>query len=230
MIKLLYPDKSFNCIVEDYPWDYRDKGHRGNEGGTRPDQRLHPLYDKMSLPEIYACGPEIMRLASDSCHRWTWTVEPFIEDTIHLLSMQGFSIKRWFIWVKTTYGIDRSMVGLEEFSKEEIAIAEDVMNAMGIGRPYPRAGGRYWGKTCVEFLVMSSNSRSLHLANGKQEGQVFFAPSPMHSAKPDVAFDLIRRNSPGPRLSIFERSPREGFECWGNEMSIEAGEETEAAA
>lgn len=219
MIKLPYEDNFFHCIIEDYAWEYREKGHRGNEGGTRPDQRLHPTYDRMSLAEIYACGPEILRVANPSCHRWTWVTEPFISDAIHMLTLQGFDIKRWFVWVKTTEGLNPKLGGCEQFTREELEIALRVMLAIGIpGKPYPRAGGRYWGKTCCEFLILSTNDRSFQIENRKKESQVFFGPSSRHSAKPDAAFETILRNSPGPRLSMFERSLRDGFYCWGREM------------
>ena len=38
-----------------------------------------------------------------------------------------------------------------------------------------------------------------------------------HSRKPDEFYDLVREASPGPRLEMFGREQREGFEVWGNE-------------
>lgn len=46
----------------------------------------------------------------------------------------------------------------------------------------------------------------------------FEAPVTRHSAKPDLFFDLVSRASPGPRLSLYERVEREGFEAWGHEV------------
>lgn len=40
-----------------------------------------------------------------------------------------------------------------------------------------------------------------------------------HSAKPQVFFDEVERVSPGPRLEIFAREPREGWTVWGNEVA-----------
>jgi N6-adenosine-specific RNA methylase IME4 len=39
-----------------------------------------------------------------------------------------------------------------------------------------------------------------------------------HSAKPQVFFDEVERVSPGPRLELFARQPREGWTVWGNEV------------
>jgi N6-adenosine-specific RNA methylase IME4/predicted XRE-type DNA-binding protein len=38
-----------------------------------------------------------------------------------------------------------------------------------------------------------------------------------HSRKPDVFYDLVRTVSPGPRIDMFAREKRDGFEVWGNE-------------
>ncbi|MCD6317654.1 hypothetical protein J7M02_01150, partial [Candidatus Aerophobetes bacterium] len=38
-----------------------------------------------------------------------------------------------------------------------------------------------------------------------------------HSRKPDEFYDLVREVSPEPRLDVFSREKREGFDQWGNE-------------
>ncbi len=47
----------------------------------------------------------------------------------------------------------------------------------------------------------------------------FDAPVVRHSEKPTTFYDLVRQASPGPRLAMFERKPREGFTVWGNEVT-----------
>lgn len=39
----------------------------------------------------------------------------------------------------------------------------------------------------------------------------------VHSQKPDVFLDLVERVSPGPRLEMFARRQRLGWDTWGNE-------------
>lgn len=56
---------------------------------------------------------------------------------------------------------------------------------------------------------------------GKQGLKVAFeAPSSRgaHSTKPEAFFDLVRQFSIGPRLEMFARTKREGFDAWGNEV------------
>ncbi len=38
-----------------------------------------------------------------------------------------------------------------------------------------------------------------------------------HSRKPDEFYDLVRQATPGPRIDMFSREKRDGFEVWGDE-------------
>lgn len=47
----------------------------------------------------------------------------------------------------------------------------------------------------------------------------FDAPVIRHSEKPDIFYMRVLDASPGPRLDMFARKTREGFDGWGNEIS-----------
>jgi N6-adenosine-specific RNA methylase IME4 len=47
----------------------------------------------------------------------------------------------------------------------------------------------------------------------------FAAPVTRHSEKPDIFYERVAEASPGPRLDMFARRPRDGFEVWGNEVA-----------
>jgi len=44
-----------------------------------------------------------------------------------------------------------------------------------------------------------------------------YAWGKIHSAKPEAFLDLVERVSPGPRLELFARTQRLGWDTWGNE-------------
>lgn len=46
----------------------------------------------------------------------------------------------------------------------------------------------------------------------------FEAPVVGHSVKPDVFYERVLAASPGPRVEMFARTNRDGFESWGNEV------------
>lgn len=47
----------------------------------------------------------------------------------------------------------------------------------------------------------------------------FEAPVQGHSVKPDVFYNRVLEASPGPRVEMFARRPRDGFTVWGNEVA-----------
>lgn len=52
-----------------------------------------------------------------------------------------------------------------------------------------------------------------------RERNHFTSPRTRHSQKPDVFFDLVERVSEPRYLELFARSPRPGWDAWGNEVS-----------
>lgn len=50
-----------------------------------------------------------------------------------------------------------------------------------------------------------------------RESNVIVAPRRGHSEKPDAFMDLVERVSPEPRLEMFARRQRLGWDTWGNE-------------
>lgn len=52
----------------------------------------------------------------------------------------------------------------------------------------------------------------------KAPRSVVLAERTMHSEKPAEAYAVIERVSPGPRLEMFARARREGWDVWGNEV------------
>ena len=47
---------------------------------------------------------------------------------------------------------------------------------------------------------------------------LLIAPRRKHSEKPDQMYNIIETVSPGPRIELFARTKREGWDSWGNEL------------
>lgn len=47
---------------------------------------------------------------------------------------------------------------------------------------------------------------------------VLFASARRHSRKPEVSYELAEAVSHGPRVELFARRPRPGWDVWGNEV------------
>lgn len=154
--------------------------------------RIHCPYPTMPLAEIKAMGFEVRRVTAVFAHLWLWTTKDFLRDAFDVMEEWGFSYRQTFTWLKTTK------------------------------KGAPTYGMGCWGRNGTEFLLLGTTSGSYKLREYATTPNYILAPRTGHSAKPEAAYDLIRRNSPGPRLSLFQRTPREGFTCWGDQLREEA--------
>ncbi len=69
-----------------------------------------------------------------------------------------------------------------------------------------------------EFIVYA-RAGSPRFVDTKAFPTCFEAPRREHSRKPDEFYDLIRRVTAEPRIDVFSREPREGFDQYGNEVA-----------
>jgi len=69
-----------------------------------------------------------------------------------------------------------------------------------------------------EFILFGRKG-GLQFNNTKQFQTCFSALRREHSRKPDEFYELVRRVSPAPRLDMFSRERRDGFDQYGNEAS-----------
>ena len=85
-----------------------------------------------------------------------------------------------------------------------------------------------WCKPGLGIGQMQSNTESVLLcrkggptsnAFGKTGGTWFEWPRGRHSEKPAEFFALVESVSPGPRLEMFARRKRPGWQSWGNEVA-----------
>ena len=81
-----------------------------------------------------------------------------------------------------------------------------------------RGGMGHYNRMAHEYLMLGTRGKGKPL-NSRREVSVILAPRRKHSEKPQVFYDLIERNSLPPRIELFARNRREGWDAWGNEVS-----------
>lgn len=87
--------------------------------------------------------------------------------------------------------------------------------------PKDRIGLGYWLRNQHEPFVIATRGKVPAPAPGQAFPSVFFAPRGKHSAKPDAVAEMIETLYPNvPKLELFARRPRPGWDCWGNEVEI----------
>lgn len=101
-------------------------------------------------------------------------------------------------------------------------VAQDVIEAWGFSYRgcltwvKPRIGlGRYLRSASEQLLFAVRGHAPIKF---RSQPSWLFAPVQGHSVKPEEAYAVIERCSPGPRLELFARQQRPGWHTWGNEL------------
>ena len=112
-----------------------------------------------------------------------------------------------YLWV-TTYFMDAGIVILNEWGFNFRGILTWVKK--------PRLGMGYYYRNCTEFVLfgVKGNLRTL----SRSEPNYFEAPIGKHSEKPGIFYNIVERNSPPPRVELFARNTRLGWDSWGSEV------------
>jgi len=143
----------------------------------------------MDLSDIVGLGAQVRSWAHKNCHLWLASPNAFVLDgTAQLVSRAwGFKPRQLLTWRKTW----------PKCGKE-------------------RLGGGHWMRNSTEQILFCTRG-TLPALKPKNVLTSVSGPVTRHSAKPQDLFDLVERVSPGPRLEMFAREARPGWDRWGDE-------------
>ena len=86
----LLPNKKYNIIYADPPWQYQDKGCNGN---------CEAHYPTLSIQDL--CSLDVHSICADDCVLFLWTTYPMLQESLTLIDAWGFKYKTIaFQWVK----------------------------------------------------------------------------------------------------------------------------------
>jgi N6-adenosine-specific RNA methylase IME4 len=88
------------------------------------------------------------------------------------------------------------------------------------GGPDGRGVGFYF-RNVTELLLFGVRGSMRTLSPARRQVNMIETRKREHSRKPDEQYDLIEACSPGPRLELFARHPRDGWTVWGEESDEE---------
>ena len=99
---------------------------------------------------------------------------------------------------------------IEAWAFEYVSNIVWIKNQIGLG---------YWVRNQHELLLISKRGDIPTPRPSDRPPSVIHAPRREHSQKPDEAYALIERMySALPRIELFARSRRAGWDAWGNEV------------
>jgi N6-adenosine-specific RNA methylase IME4 len=136
------------------------------------------------------CALAVPEIAADRSHLYLWVPNALLAEGLQVMKAWGFTYKTNVVWYK---------------------VRKD-------GGPDGRGVGFYF-RNVTELLLFGIRGRIRTLTPGRTEVNIMISRKQEHSKKPDLAYDLIERCSPGPYLELFARSPREGWAQWGDEVA-----------
>jgi N6-adenosine-specific RNA methylase IME4 len=120
-----------------------------------------------------------------------------------------------FLWTTAPHLQDAFSV-IEAWGFSYITNIVWVKDSLGLG---------YWVRNQHEHLLIAKRGAMRCPPEGLRPPSVIHAPRREHSRKPDEAYDLIERMYPDlPKIELFARARRPGWEAWGNEAPPPASE------
>jgi N6-adenosine-specific RNA methylase IME4 len=184
------PDRRFRCILSDPPWDFKSNSK------AAPGRNARRHYDCMPLDEI--CALPVERYAGDQSILFMWITGPFLVKGYHLPVMRAWGFEptaMGFVWIK-----------LNLRASPHFFTTRDIFS-----------GGGFTTRKNAEYVVIGKRGRSVRIDAGINE--VIIAPRREHSRKPDESYKRIERYCDGPRLELFGRQLRPGWEVRGNQVN-----------
>lgn len=142
----------------------------------------------------------VASLAEDGAHLYLWTTNAFMVEAHEVARAWGFEPKTIVTWVKVHQ--------------------DDHM------RPSMKVG--YYFRGATEHCIFAVRG-SLRLTGTWPTAFLWPRPAGGHSAKPEAFLDMVEQASPGPRVELFSRRHRMGWDTWGLEAANTAGFYPEAA-
>lgn len=157
-------------------------------GKMAPEHKRLSRYSTMTLEEIYELP--VATIAAEKSHLYLWVPNALLHEGLETMRRWGFTYKSNIVWYK---------------------IRKD-------GGPDGRGVGFYF-RNVTELLlfgIRGTNNRTLKA--GRTQTNIIGTRKREHSRKPDEAWDIIERCSPGPRLEMFARNYRNGWHQWGDQV------------
>jgi N6-adenosine-specific RNA methylase IME4 len=185
------PKKHFKVIYADPPWQFHAWSHRGEDRGASQH------YDCMNMADL--CALPVTDIAQDDAALFMWVVQPQLPEAMDLIKAWGFTFKTVaFCWVKMP----------------------KTWRGDGFGEPdlKPRMGLGYHTRSGMEQCWLAVRGKGYERASQGIE-QVIHYPIREHSRKPDEIAERIESLvGDVPRIELFARERRNGWEAWGNQV------------
>lgn len=202
----------YRTILLDPPWWYADQ-KKLRKDGLKPTKGIGANHHYSLMREEALARLPIGDCAHpEGCHLYLWATMPLLDQAIRLIDVWGYTYATVaFTWVKTNAGVWREIQrGQVQFMEDPGAFL-DQLTFFGPG---------YYTGSNIELVLLARKGKAYRHQEGHKASQVVYAPLQEHSRKPEAVQARIEWMYPEatPRLEVFARRPRFGWDVIGNEV------------
>ena len=158
-------------------------------GKVAPEHKRLTRYGTMTIADIKKLP--VAELADEKAHLYLWVPNALLPDGLAVMDAWGFEYKSNFIWEK---------------------VRKD-------GEPDGRGVGFYFRNVTemILFGIKKKSSPNRTLAPARSQVNLIRTMKREHSRKPDEIIPIIEACSQAPRIELFARGDREGWDMWGDQ-------------
>lgn len=160
-------------------------------GKVAPEHKRLARYETMTVNDIKALPIE--EISGEKAQLYLWVPNAILPDGLAVMDAWGFEYKSNIIWEK---------------------VRKD-------GQPDGRGVGFYF-RNVTEMLLFGIKKNSAPnrtLAPARSQVNLIRTMKREHSRKPDEIIPIIEACSSGPRIELFARGKRDGWDMWGDQAS-----------
>lgn len=178
---------TYQIILADPPWTYRDKAKAGKRGASFQ-------YPLIKLPEL--CNMPVAELAAKNCALFMWGTWPMLPQALVLGEAWGFEYRTAaFVWVKFGKPLVLPLFAIHALGKLK----------WGMGK---------WTRANSEFCLLFVKGRPKR--QSAKVHQVLTSTPGRNSAKPPETRDrIVELLGDLPRVELFAREREPGWDAWG---------------
>lgn len=191
-----FPNKKYQIIYADPPWQYDDKLTGGKVWGS-----VENHYNTMSVEELKKLP--IKNISDDDCILFMWITWPKLVEALELIESWGFKYRTAaFVWVKTFNGRTHRGMGRWTRSNTEVIL---LARKGKISRQSKRIS--------QVVSTFDDNGWTPETVISELKG---------HSVKPDIFRRKIvsLMGNELSRIELFARTKIHGWDVWGNDEKL----------
>lgn len=162
-------------------------------GKMAPEHKRLTRYETMTVEDIKKLP--IAEIAGEKAHLYLWVPNALLPDGLAVMDAWGFEYKGNIVW--------------EKVRKDE--------------QPDGRGVGFYF-RNVTEILLFGIKKKSAPnrtLQPARSQVNLIRTQKREHSRKPDEIIPIIEACSQGPRIELFARGTRDGWDMWGDQADAD---------